>query len=33
MRITRATPDDLDTLVTFRDEAAAWLARRGIDQW
>ena len=33
MRITRATPDDLDTLVAFRDEAAAWLASQGIDQW
>jgi len=33
MRITRATPDDLDTLVTFRDQAAAWLAGKGIDQW
>jgi GNAT superfamily N-acetyltransferase len=33
MRITRATPDDLDTLIAFRDEAAAWLARKGIDQW
>jgi GNAT superfamily N-acetyltransferase len=33
MRITRATPDDLDTLVAFRDQAAAWLASRGIDQW
>src|SRR4029450_2597298 len=33
MRITRATPDDLATLVAFRDKAAAWLADRGIDQW
>jgi hypothetical protein len=33
MRITRATPEDLDTLVAFRDQAAAWLASRGIDQW
>jgi hypothetical protein len=33
MRITKATPDDLDTLVAFRDQAAAWLAKRGIDQW
>jgi len=33
MHITRATPDDLDTLVAFRDQAAAWLAGRGIDQW
>src|SRR4029450_11655121 len=33
MRITRATPDDLDTLVAFRDQAAAWLVSKGIDQW
>jgi ribosomal protein S18 acetylase RimI-like enzyme len=33
MRITRATPDDLDTLVAFRDQAATWLAKQGIDQW
>jgi hypothetical protein len=33
MRITRATPDDLDTLVAFRDQAAAWLAAKGINQW
>jgi GNAT superfamily N-acetyltransferase len=33
MRITRATPEDLDTLVAFRDQAAAWLASKGIDQW
>jgi hypothetical protein len=33
MRITKATPDDLDTLIAFRDRAAAWLASRGIDQW
>jgi GNAT superfamily N-acetyltransferase len=33
MRITRATPEDLDTLVAFRDQAAAWLAAKGIDQW
>jgi hypothetical protein len=33
MRITRATPDDLDALIAFRDQAAAWLASRGIDQW
>src|ERR687892_2576136 len=33
MRITRATPNDLDTLVAFRDNAAAWLASKGIDQW
>ena len=33
MRITKATPDDLDTLVAFRDQAATWLASKGIDQW
>jgi hypothetical protein len=33
MRIARATPDDLDTLIAFRDQAAAWLASKGIDQW
>jgi hypothetical protein len=33
MRITRATPEDLDTLVAFRDQAAAWLASKGINQW
>ena len=33
MRITRATSDDLGTLVAFRDEAASWLAAKGIDQW
>jgi hypothetical protein len=33
MRITRATPDDLGVLAAFRDEAAAWLTAKGIDQW
>jgi hypothetical protein len=33
MRITRVTPDDLGVLVAFRDQAAAWLAAKGIDQW
>jgi GNAT superfamily N-acetyltransferase len=33
MRIIPATPDQLDILVAFRDEAAEWLASRGIDQW
>jgi hypothetical protein len=33
MRITKATLDDLDTLVAFRDQAAEWLASKGIDQW
>ncbi len=33
MLITPAVPGDLDTLIAFRDEAARWLAARGIDQW
>ena len=33
MRITKATPDDLDALVAFRDQAARWLASKSIDQW
>ena len=33
MIITNATPNDLDLLVSFRTEAAAWLGERGIDQW
>jgi GNAT superfamily N-acetyltransferase len=32
MCISRATPDDLDTLIRFRDQAAAWLTSHGIDQ-
>jgi hypothetical protein len=32
MRITRATPDDLDALVAFRDQAAAWLATGALFQ-
>ncbi|MEU6538955.1 GNAT family N-acetyltransferase [Streptomyces sp. NPDC047000] len=33
MRITAAQPQDLSTLLAFREEAAAWLSRRGTDQW
>ncbi len=33
MLIAPAVPSDLDTLITFRNEAARWLAARGIDQW
>jgi len=33
MLIAPATPDDLKTLIGFRDEAARWLKGRGIDQW
>jgi hypothetical protein len=33
MRIVPAVPSDLETLIEFRDEAARWLASRGIDQW
>jgi GNAT superfamily N-acetyltransferase len=33
MLLAPATPDDLDTLLAFRDEAAKWLASRGLDQW
>jgi ribosomal protein S18 acetylase RimI-like enzyme len=31
--ITPAAPEDLSLLIGFRDEAARWLAARGIDQW
>lgn len=31
--ITRATPRDLATIVQMREEASAWLASKGIDQW
>jgi GNAT superfamily N-acetyltransferase len=31
--ITPAAPEDLGLLIAFRDEAAGWLAARGIDQW
>jgi GNAT superfamily N-acetyltransferase len=33
MRIAPAGRDDLANLIAFRDEAARWLAARGIDQW
>ncbi|MFB7764218.1 GNAT family N-acetyltransferase [Streptomyces xiamenensis] len=33
MIIAPATPSDLPLLLNFRKEAAAWLGRRGIDQW
>jgi GNAT superfamily N-acetyltransferase len=33
MIISRARRDDLDTILTWRDEASRWLATRGIDQW
>jgi GNAT superfamily N-acetyltransferase len=31
--ITPAQPDDLPRLLAFREEAAAWLAALGTDQW
>jgi GNAT superfamily N-acetyltransferase len=31
--IAPAGPEDLSLLIAFRDEAARWLAARGIDQW
>ncbi|MGW6870006.1 GNAT family N-acetyltransferase [Streptomyces sp. NPDC054901] len=33
MIIENATPDDLATLLAFREEAAAWLSALGSDQW
>ncbi|MDF3300715.1 GNAT family N-acetyltransferase [Streptomyces tropicalis] len=33
MRICSAQPHDLDKLLAFREEAAAWLSRLGSDQW
>src|SRR5262245_36908563 len=33
MLILPATLDDLQTLLKLRDDAAAWLADRGLDQW
>ncbi|MFF0077396.1 GNAT family N-acetyltransferase [Streptomyces sp. NPDC005494] len=33
MRITTAVPSDLDQLLAFRVEAAAWISRLGSDQW
>jgi GNAT superfamily N-acetyltransferase len=31
--IAPAVPENLSLLIAFRDEAARWLAARGIDQW
>ncbi|MEV5144292.1 GNAT family N-acetyltransferase [Streptomyces sp. NPDC052727] len=33
MRITSATPADLDQLLNFRREAAEWISKLGSDQW
>jgi GNAT superfamily N-acetyltransferase len=33
VKIAPAAPEDLSLLIAFRDEAARWLAARGIDQW
>lgn len=33
MRIVPARPEDVSKLLAFREEAAAWLARLGSDQW
>jgi ribosomal protein S18 acetylase RimI-like enzyme len=33
MIVRRATLEDLDTILAWRAEAIAWLAKRGIDQW
>ena len=33
MIVAPARPDDLQTLIAFRDEASQWLAARGIEQW
>ncbi|MEU0990737.1 GNAT family N-acetyltransferase [Streptomyces sp. NPDC005953] len=33
MIIENATPDDLSSLLHFREEAAAWLSELGSDQW
>jgi GNAT superfamily N-acetyltransferase len=33
VRITPAQPSDVSKLLAFRSEAAAWLSRRGTDQW
>ncbi|MFF6808363.1 GNAT family N-acetyltransferase [Streptomyces sp. NPDC012403] len=33
MRITSATPADLDRLLSFRKEAAGWISKLGSDQW
>ncbi|MFI1410523.1 GNAT family N-acetyltransferase [Streptomyces sp. NPDC020707] len=33
MKITSATPADLDRLLSFRKEAASWIGKLGSDQW
>ncbi|MGA5322231.1 GNAT family N-acetyltransferase [Streptomyces seoulensis] len=33
MKITTATPADLDRLLSFRQEAASWIGKLGSDQW
>ncbi len=33
MLVAPARPDDLHTLIRFRNDASRWLAARGIDQW
>jgi GNAT superfamily N-acetyltransferase len=33
VRITSATPADLDRLLSFRKEASEWISRLGSDQW
>lgn len=33
LQMRQARPDDLDTIVRWRGEAAGWIAERGGDQW
>ena len=33
LTIRKAEPADLDTLEELREEAVAWLASKGLDQW
>ncbi|WP_018569187.1 GNAT family N-acetyltransferase [Streptomyces sp. PsTaAH-124] len=33
MRVTAATPADLEALLAFRIEASAWISKLGSDQW
>lgn len=33
MKVVPARPEDVSTLLAFREEAAAWLARLGSEQW
>jgi GNAT superfamily N-acetyltransferase len=33
VRIAPAKPEDVDILIAFRSEAAAWIRKRGSDQW